>query len=176
MMQGSIMQNAGNTLPRISFPGVLRICVVGTGGVLLIMAVLFGPGAVSLCSAESHTDGSSLYRKHCLACHPRALKALTYEDLRASVRQPPMGMPAFSEEKLSDLELRSIGESLFPAVPKDRKASQLEAARTDPPAAAIDTEPAVQASVPAVSGAERLPGSRSTAKEKREWLRSFGTQ
>lgn len=77
------------------------------------------------------------------------------------VRTPPPGMPAYGEDKLSDLDVQAISKHLF------------FTASGEPPAASV-LKPIAQEPARTGSGVENPRTSRS-AREKRAWLRSFGT-
>lgn len=118
---------------------------------VLIMAVL-----LLLCSAAAprnavaQTDGAALYHKHCAGCHHEGSTLKLADPLLHSVRVPPPGMPLFDEEKLSDRDVRTIGEYLRPG-------SQQPAAKK--------AEPERKASAKA----------GKPYQEKKSWMKGFGT-
>jgi len=112
------------------------------------MAILLLCGAVALCNADEQPNGAALYQKHCVICHPDGSKLRSDISLLNGIRRPPPGMPPFEQEKLSDRDVRAIGEYLRPGTP-----------------AAPKTEPAPQA--PAEAG--------KPSKEKKSWIKGFGT-
>ncbi|MHB8845039.1 MAG: c-type cytochrome [Nitrospirota bacterium] len=135
----------------------------GFGAMLIMTALVIACCDVSLCSAAAQSDGAALYRKHCSTCHPQALTTGSTADLFGIVRTPPPGMPAYGEDKLSDLDVRAIGEYLFPA------------ASGEPPAAASALRPMAQEPARTGSGTANRSSSSRSARKKRAWLRSFGT-
>jgi mono/diheme cytochrome c family protein len=114
----------------------------------LTLAVPLLCGAVALCNAAEQPDGATLYQKHCASCHPDGSKLKLDVPLHNSLRTPPLGMPSFGQEKLSDRDVQAIGTYLRPGV-----------------SAAPPKEPAPQA--PA--------GPSKPSKEKKSWMKGFGT-
>jgi len=133
-------------------------------GALLAAALVLVLGAEAPSDAGQQAEGAELFQKHCLACHPGKLKTLTYGDLVDSVRTPPIGMPAFNEQKLSDEQVRAIGDHLYQTASGKQQAGRLEAALAEPKP---DPEEAF-----AETGQER---PRRSLKERKAWLRGFGT-
>jgi len=113
-----------------------------------VLTVCFLSVDASLCNAASQPDGAALHRKHCLACHPEGTLKLS-GDLLDSIRIPPPGMPAFSEEKLSDAGVAALGEYLRRAGGKSAQPSSLP---DKPQSATSGTAPAARALVSAGLG------------------------
>ena len=125
-----------------------HLCPPRSVTVSLTMAVLFVCCAAVLCTAAGRPDGAALYQKHCVSCHPDGSKLKLDIPLLGTLRTPPVGMPAFGQEKLSDRDVQAVGEYLRPGAPGAPK-----------------TEPAPQA--PAKAG--------KSSKEKKSWMKGFGT-
>jgi len=126
----------------------ITVCSPRSFTASLTMAVLLVCGAAALCTAAERPDGAELYQKHCVSCHPDGSKLKLDIPLLGTLRTPPVGMPAFGPEKLTDRDVQAIGEYLRPGAP-----------------AAPKTEPAPQA--PAKAG--------KSSKEKKSWMKGFGT-
>ena len=76
---------------------------------ILIVLVLYGivPG---VCIGSSQDDGAKLYKKHCISCHPDDHKLRSSRDIIFLMRNPPVVMPVFGVEKLSDYDAQAIAD------------------------------------------------------------------
>ena len=135
---------------------------------LLITCLLFID--ISLCRAASQKDGAALYLKHCIHCHPEASTLKMSEALIDSLRTPPLGMPAYSEDKLSDADVQALGEYIRPA---GRNVPLPTSAQTKPLSATVGTAPVSMVSAGASSGTERALGTGMRTKTKKPWNRGF---
>ena len=144
-------------------------------GALFAVNVFIAFGTVSLGAADQDLDGAALFEKHCLSCHARPLTSGTFDSLLRDTRTPPLGMPAFDEDKLTDKEVQAIAEHLFPAAPKERGPSPLAAGRAGKTTDAAVTGKGDQKAAPenTANGSSEEP--RRTLKERKAWLRGFGT-
>lgn len=113
---------------------------------LATAACLSGPAI--RCLAADQPDGAALYRKHCASCHPEEKNVDLSTQLIDRLRLPFVGMPTFGPEKLSDDEVRAIDTYL-----------QLTRAAAQEPE----------------EGPKAPPKPRRSPKEKKSWMRGFGT-
>jgi mono/diheme cytochrome c family protein len=60
--------------------------------------------------AASKQDGESLFKKHCLACHPDADKLKSTKNIIRKIRNPGSSMPEFDENKVSNENARKIDD------------------------------------------------------------------
>lgn len=91
---------------------------------LMLVLFLYSITA-ALFATASPDDGAMLYRKHCTGCHPDPAALKSTENLAELLRQPPVAMPAFDTERLSDSSVvaienfmrqrRNAGETAAPA-------------------------------------------------------------
>ncbi len=152
--------------PLVSLP--LQRLIIRAGTSLVATAFFLCINAAP-CLAAPQTDGGALYRKHCAHCHPDAAKLKMPGKLVDDIRMPPPGMPAFGEEKLSDTEVRSIGEYILPA---GKRVSLPEVAPAAP-AAAVEPTPAAPSQTSMSTATVQAPAASKPGKAKRTWNGSF---
>jgi hypothetical protein len=136
----------------------------------LILAACLLFLAASPCGAASQREGAALYRKHCSVCHREASKLARSGDLVESLRNPPVGMPAYSEDKLSDADVHALREYIRFA---DGKAHRPAPAHSMPVSAAVGTAPVAMVAASASSGTIQAPGTVKQTRTNRPWNRDF---
>ncbi len=135
---------------------------------LVATAILWAGGAAPG-DAASHRDGATLYRKHCALCHPETTRLRMADDLMETLRMPPPGMPAFSEEKLSDADVKALGEHVRPAA---GKVAPPEGALIAPHAGSVVPQPAPKVTGNVRTGARQAAAVRQPLP-KRTWNSGF---
>ena len=113
--------------------------------------------AAAWCFAAAPLDGAALYKKHCAVCHPDTSRLALDDPLAETLREPPPGMPAYGEDKLSELEARAIESYLL----KGRSAEKQPEAQLPPPKKADPAPKALEE-----------PGTT----KKKSWMKGFGTE
>jgi cytochrome c5 len=130
--------------------------------------------AAAPAAAGSSHDGAVLFQKHCLSCHTRPIATGTFESLLRDTRTPPVGMPAFGEEKLTDDEVLAIAEHLFPEAREQDAHSAPKDGRIQARAEAANVGPE-DAGTARSAPQESSEAPRRTLKQRKAWLRGFGT-
>ena len=141
---------------------------LASGALFLITVLLLVD--VSPCRAASQKGGAALYRKHCSYCHPKASTLRMSKDLLGIVRMPPLGMPAFSEDKLSNADVQTLGEYIRPA---GGKVPQPASVQTKPLSATAGTGLATMVPASASPGTEGAPVTGRQTKTQKPWNRGF---
>jgi len=62
----------------------------------------------SMGESASNQVGETLYKKHCIACHPAADKLRSTKDIIKTMRRQMASMPEFSEDKISNDDAKKI--------------------------------------------------------------------
>ena len=76
---------------------------------LLIFFVSFKPtsfAGVPICGPQ----GEYLFKKHCSGCHRDPAKLKQVEHIASRMRNPPVSMPQFGKEKISDIDAGEIAD------------------------------------------------------------------
>jgi mono/diheme cytochrome c family protein len=63
--------------------------------------------------AAAQDAGETLYKKHCAACHPKAVTLKSVKGMIDKMRNPPPFMPGFDEQKISDDAAKKIADYIY---------------------------------------------------------------
>jgi len=75
---------------------------------LSVIALISFASSNSMGEAASHQVGETLYKKHCVACHPDADKLRSAKDIVRIMRRQMASMPEFGEDKISNDDAKKI--------------------------------------------------------------------
>jgi hypothetical protein len=77
----------------------------------LAMIVFFFFAFEAIAGSDTYNvdaDATSLYKKHCSACHPNAARLRSAKNIMRSMTHAPRGMPVFDEDRISKKDAEKL--------------------------------------------------------------------
>jgi mono/diheme cytochrome c family protein len=93
---------------------------------LLIFFVSYKPASFAgapICGPQ----GEYLFKKHCSGCHRDPARLKQVEDIASQMRNPPVSMPQFGKDKISDIDAGEIADYIH-LVPVDQLVAKTNSA------------------------------------------------